>query len=135
MDRLEGFKLASWEQGYGDFAMKPDLATLRLLSWQKSTAMVICDLQRDDGTLVDEAPRTVLRRQVERLEKLGLTCNIASELEFFLFNTPYHDAFAAGYTNLVPSSDYRIDYHTLATTRDEPIFHAIRQQMEGAGVP
>src|SRR5689334_2783167 len=67
MDPLEGFQLASWDRGYGDFAMKPDLSTLRLLPWQKGAAMVICDLQRDDGTFVDEAPRSVLRRQVERL--------------------------------------------------------------------
>src|SRR2546421_4814081 len=78
MDPLEGFKLASWEQGYGDFAMKPDLATLRVLPWQKATALVICDLQRDDGKLVEEAPRSVLKRQIQRLESLGLTCNIAS---------------------------------------------------------
>jgi len=134
MDPLEGFKLSSWEQGYGDFAMKPDLATLRLLPWHPSSAMVICDLHHHDGKLVEEAPRSVLRRQVERLAKPGYTCNIASELEFYLFNNTYHDAFAAGYGNLVPSSDYRIDYHTMQPARDEPIFRAIRQQMPGAGV-
>ena len=135
MDPLEGFKLASWDRGYGDFAMKPDLSTLRLLPWQKATAMVICDLQRDDGQLVDEAPRSVLKRQVDRLAAQGLTCKIASELEFFLFNGTYHQGFADRYANLVPSSDYRIDYHTMQTTRDEPIMHAIRQQMGPAGIP
>jgi glutamine synthetase len=135
MDPLDGFKLASWEQGFGDFAMKPDLSTLRLLPWQKGAAMVICDVQREDGKLVEEAPRSVLRRQVERLANQGLTCNMASELEFFLFGGTFHDAFASNYANLVPSSDYRIDYHTMQTTRDEPIMHALRQQMPGAGIP
>ena len=134
MDPLEGFKMASWELGYGDFAMAPDLSTVRLLPWQKTSAMVICDVKREDGALVDEAPRSVLRRQIDRLAAQGLSCNIASELEFFLFGGTYHDAFAARYTNLTPSSDYRIDYHTMQTTRDEPIMHAIRQQMEPAGV-
>ena len=134
MDPLEGFKLASWEQGYGDFAMCPDLSSLRAIPWQPGTAMVICDLFKDDNSLVDEAPRSVLKKQVDRLAKLGLTCNIASELEFFLFNTSYHDANAANYATLTPSSDYRIDYHTMQTTRDEPIMHALRQQMPGAGV-
>ena len=134
MDPLDGFKLASWEQGYGDFAIKPDLQSLRLIPWQETTAMVICDLQHADGRPVAEAPRSMLRKQVERLEKLGLTCNIASELEFFLFNTSYHDASACGYAQLTPSSDYRIDYHTMQTTRDEPIMHALRRQMPGAGV-
>jgi len=134
MDPLEGFKLASWDQGYGDFSMKPDMSSLRLLPWQQSSALVICDLQKEDGSPVDEAPRSVLRKQVDRLAKLGLTCNIASELEFFLFNTSYHDASVCNYSALTPSSDYRIDYHTMQTTRDEPIMHALRQQMPGAGV-
>ena len=134
MDPLEGFKLASWDQGYGDFSMKPDMSSLRLLPWQQSSALVICDLQKEDGSPVDEAPRSVLRKQVDRLAKLGLTCNIASELEFFLFNTSYHDASVCNYSALTPSSDYRIDYHTMQTTRDEPIMRAIRQQMPGAGV-
>src|SRR4051812_19118019 len=134
MDPVEGFKLASWEQGYGDFAMKPDLSSLRLLPWQEKSAMVICDLHREDGAPVDEAPRSVLRRQVDRLAKLDLTCNIASELEFFLFNQTYHDAFTSDYAQLMPSSDYRIDYHTLQPTRDEPIMRAIRQQLPLAGV-
>jgi glutamine synthetase len=134
MDPLDGFKLASWDQGYGDFAMRPDMSSLRLLPWQQASALVVCDLHKEDGSLVNEAPRSVLKKQVERLGKLGLTCNIASELEFFLFNTSYHDASACNYAALTPSSDYRIDYHTMQTTRDEPIMHALRQQMPGAGV-
>lgn len=135
MDPLDGFKLASWDRGYGDFAMVPDLGTLRLLPWQPGTAMVICDLRRDDGSLVEEAPRSILKRQVERLASQGLTCNIASELEFFLFNTTYHQANVEGYRGMAPSSDYRIDYHTMQTTRDEPIMRAIRQMMGPAGIP
>lgn len=135
MDPLDGFQLANWEAGFGDFAMKPDAATLRLLPWQQSAAMVICDLHHENGQPVAEAPRSVLRRQVERLASKGLLCQIASELEFFLFNTTFHDAFATGYTKLEPSSDYRIDYHTMQPTRDEPIIGALRRQMEGARVP
>ena len=135
MDPLDGFDLASWDRGFGDFAMKPDRSTLRLLPWQRGAAMVLCDVQFDDGKLVNEAPRNVLRKQLDRLAAQGLTCNIASELEFFLFNQTYHQAFEAGYAKLLPSSDYRIDYHTLQTTRDEPIMHALRQQMAIAGIP
>ena len=135
MDPLEGFQLANWEKGFGDFAMKPDCSTLRPLPWQQAAAMVICDLHREDGALVAEAPRSVLRRQVDRLAAMGLTCQVASELEFFLFNTTYHQAFAAGYARLEPSSDYRIDYHTMQPARDEPLLGALRRQMQGAGVP
>src|SRR5678815_2366713 len=75
MDPLEGFKLASWDQGYGDFAMKPDLESLRALPWEKTAAVVICDMRKEDGSLVAEAPRSVLRGQLERVEKMGLGCN------------------------------------------------------------
>ena len=134
MDPLEGFQLANWEKGYGDFAMKPDVSTFRLLPWQQSAAMVICDLKHEDGSPVAEAPRSVLRRQLDRLSAKGLTCQCASELEFFLYNTTYHDAFASRYNKLEPSSDYRIDYHTMQPARDEPIMGALRRQMQAAGV-
>jgi len=135
MDPLDGFTLANWEAGFGDFAMKPDLSTIRLLPWQQATAMAICDLYHEDGRLVAEAPRSVLRRQLDRLAAKGLSCRMASELEFFLFNSTYHDAFASGYGRLEPSSDYRIDYHTMQPARDEPIIGALRRQMQGARVP
>src|SRR5215471_6929869 len=126
MDPLDGFKVASWEAGFGDFAFRPDLETLRLIPWQTATALVICDYVRVDGSLVKEAPRSVLRHQVDLLNKQGFTCFSASELEFYLFNQTYHSAFAAGYRELQPSSDYRIDYHIMQPTRDEGLMRAIR---------
>lgn len=135
MDPQEGFKIANWEKGYGDFVMKPDASTLRLLPWQPATALVICDFEHHDGSPVAEAPRSVLRRQVERLAERNLIACTASELEFFLFNQSYHDAFAADYRGLTPSSDYRIDYHTMQPTRDEALMRQIRNQMGDARVP
>jgi glutamine synthetase len=135
MEPLSGFKLANWEQGFGDFEMRPDLSTLRLLPWQPGAAMVICDLHHSGGPRVEEAPRSVLRRQLERLEAEGLFCNIASELEFFLFNDTYPAAFAGQYSGLTPASDYRIDYHTMQPARDEVIFRSLRNFMDAAEVP
>ena len=94
-----------------------------------------CDHVRQDGTLVAEAPRSVLRRQLSALQSQGLTCFCASELEFYLFNQTYHAAFAGGYRDLQPSSDYRIDYHLMQPTRDEPLMRAIRNGMTAARVP
>src|SRR5687768_13365564 len=135
MDPLEGFQLANWEKGYGDFEIRPDFETLRVLPWQPSTALVICDCHHHNGKLVDEAPRTLLKRQVEAVRGKGWVCQIASELEFFLFNTNYHDAFTGDYRNLAPSSDYRIDYHTLQPAQDEPLFRSIRNMMLAADIP
>ncbi|MEY2410057.1 MAG: glutamine synthetase [Verrucomicrobiota bacterium] len=135
MEPQPGFRLANWESGFGDFKLVPDPQTLRRIPWLPGTALVICDFARDNGHPVAEAPRSVLRRQLQRLEERGLRCSMASELEFFLFNTSYHDAFAADYRGLIPSSDYRIDYHTMQPSRDEEFFRAIRNQMAEARVP
>jgi glutamine synthetase len=135
MDPLDGFAVANWAAGFGDFAFRPDLRTLRVLPWQPGAALVLCDYAREDGTLVAEAPRSVLRAQVERLRRLGFTCRCATELEFYLFNQTYHAAFASGYRDLQPASDYRIDYHLMQPTRDEPLLRAIRHGMTAAGVP
>ena len=135
MDPLEGFQVANWATGFGDFQLRPDMSTLRLIPWQAATALVICDLHKSDGTPVAEAPRTVLRRQVERVKALGMTCYCASELEFYLFNQTYHDAFAGGYRDLKPSSNYRIDYHLMQPARDEALMRAIRNGLTAARVP
>ncbi len=135
MDPLEGFAVANWEAGFGDFKLQPDLETMRLLPWQPGTVLVFCDHVKHDGSWVDEAPRSVLRRQLDALSKAGLACYCASELEFYLFNQTYHSAFAAGYRDLQPSSDYRIDYHLMQPTRDEPLMAAIRNGMTEARVP
>jgi len=135
MDPLDGFKVASWDQGFGDFALKPDLNTLRVLPWQPGAALVLCDHVRHDGAFVPESPRSVLRAQLDLLARKGLTCFCATELEFYLFNQTYHSAHAAGYRELQPSSDYRIDYHLMQPTRDEGLMRAIRNGMTVARVP
>jgi glutamine synthetase len=135
MDPLDGFKVANWDTGFGDFAFRPDLSTLRVLPWQQGAALVICDLAKHDGSLVAEAPRSVLKRQLDLLAAKGLSCYCASELEFYLFNQSYHSAFTGGYRDLQPASDYRIDYHLMQPTRDEPLMRAIRNGMTAARVP
>jgi glutamine synthetase len=135
IDPLDGFKVANWETGFGDFTLAPDLNTFRLLPWQPGTALVLCDYVRHDGTRVAEAPRSVLQRQVELLKQRGWTCACASELEFYLFNQTYESMAAGDYRELRPSSDYRIDYQIAQPTRDEPLMRAIRNDMTAARVP
>ena len=135
MEPIPGFKLANWESGYGDFALKPDLSTLRLIPWQPGSSLVTCDLFQHDGAPVEESPRQVLRRQIQRLAAKRLSCMAASELEFFLFNQTYHDAMTQHFIDLTPSSDYRIDYQVSQPARDEAILKAMRLFMDEADVP
>jgi len=136
MEPLPDFEYASWETGYGDFKMIPDVSTLTLVPWLEKTAMVICDVA-DEHTneLVEVAPRTILRRQVERAQAAGYTFKGGSELEFYLFKDSYEEAAEKGYRALQPSSTYIMDYHMLQTTKDEWIIRQIRNGMVGAGIP
>lgn len=135
MDPLDGFAVANWDAGFGDFEFRPDRDTLRILPWQPGSALILCDYVRPDGSLVAEAPRSVLRGQVDRLAAAGLSCECATELEFYLFRQTYSELHAAGYRGLRPSSDYRIDYHLMQPTRDEGLMRAIRNGMTAAGIP
>ena len=135
MDPVPGYRLANWEQGYGDFALRPDLATLRRIPWLEATALVLCDVVWHDGSDVAPSPRQVLKRQVERCEALGFTPMLGSELEFYLFKETYAEAHEKKYEDLTPSVPYILDYHILATTYDEPFIRQIRNGMQGAGIP
>jgi glutamine synthetase len=134
MDPVPGYGIASWEQGYGDFVLKPDLATLRRIPWLEATALVLCDVTWHDGKPVPPSPRQVLKRQVERAAALGFTPMFGSELEFYLLRETYAEAHAKHYRDLTPSVPYILDYHILASTYDEPLIRQIRNGMQGAGI-
>ncbi len=135
MNILTGFKVASWDKGFGDFHVKLDMKTLRLLPWHKGTAIVLGDTFRSDGSIVEEVPRRVLSKQIDRLTRNGQKAYLGSELEFFLLNETYHEAYGKNYHNLTPASDYAIDYHLLQPGCDEDVLRRIRNEMTAAGIP
>jgi glutamine synthetase len=128
-------KIASWERGYGDFTVRPDMATLRRIPWLEGTALVLGDVEWPDGSPVNPSPRQVLKRQVERAADAGFVAKFGSELEFFLVKETYEGARDKHYRGLTPSVPYILDYHILASTYDEPLLRQIRNAMEGAGIP
>jgi len=134
MDPVPGYEIASWERGYGDFAMKPDLATMRRIPWLEATALVLADVQWHDGSPVAPSPRQVLKAQMERAAALGYTPMTGSELEFYLLRETYQEAWAQRYEDLTPSVPYILDYHVLATTYDEGLMRQIRNGMHAAGI-
>ena len=129
-----GYEMASWERGYGDFDLRPDLGTLRRVPWLEGTALVLCDVLWHDGAPVGPSPRQVLRRQIDRAEAIGFTPMVGSELEFFLFRESYEQARAQHFRGLTPSVPYILDYHILASTYDEPLLRRIRTEMKRAGM-
>ncbi len=136
MNPVAGYSLASWEQGYGDFHLAPDLRTLRTAAWLDRTALVICDvLRRDTHEPVAPAPRNVLRRQVERAADLGFTARAGSELEYYLFRDSYRDVAQRSFESLTPAGWYLEDYHMLQGARNEPFHGAVRRALAASGVP
>jgi glutamine synthetase len=135
MDPVPGYQIASWERGYGDFSLMPDMATLRRIPWLEATALVLCDVGWHDGTPVNPSPRQVLKRQVERAAELDYEPMFGSELEFYLLKESFEEAHSKHYRDLTPSVPYILDYHILAATYDEPLIRQIRNGMQGAGIP
>ena len=132
----DGYASTSWQAGYGDYVMKPDLSTIRLTPWLDGTAMVLCDvLDHHTHEEVSHSPRTVLKRQVARAEAMGLTPIMATELEFFLFAKSFDEIAASGYRDLQPISRYNEDYSILQTTREEHVMRPLRNHLFAAGIP
>ncbi|GIG65801.1 glutamine synthetase family protein [Phytomonospora endophytica] len=134
MNTVDGYPISSWETGYGDFVLTPDLATLRRVPWQEGTVLVMADLSWPDEAPVAESPRQILRRQLDRLAERGLSAYVGTELEFVLYDETYEDAFDKSYRNLRPANQYNVDYSLLGTARVEPLLRAIRNHMAGAGL-
>jgi len=134
MNTVDGYKMSSWESGYGDMVMTPDFETLRLLPWLPGTALVMADLSWVQGGPVTPAPRTILNTQLKRLADRGLAAFIGTELEFMVFDATYREAWASGYRGLTKSTDYNVDYAIHASTRMEPLLRDIRLGMDGAGM-
>lgn len=133
---VPGYRFTSYEQGYGDMLAMADWGTARRIPWVDRTALIFCDLLTvDSNNLVEVAPRTVLRRQVEAAAAMGYLPMMASEIEFYLFRETYDEARDQDYRHLRPHSPWVEDYHVLQTTKDEYVLGAIRRGLEGAGVP
>jgi glutamine synthetase len=135
MEPVPGYAAASWDKGYGDFILKPDLATLRKLPWLDGTALVLADVLDHRHVEVAHSPRALLKRQAERLAAKKMRAFCASELEFYLFDETYRSAAAKRYSNLETAGSYIEDYHILQTSKEEGVMRAIRRGLEGAAIP
>jgi glutamine synthetase len=134
MNTVEGYAMSSWERGYGDMLLVPDLQTLRRVPWQEGTVICLADVAWLDGSDVLASPRQVLRRQLARLAERGWSANAGTELEFMVFLDTYEDAWHKGYRDLRPANLYNVDYSLLGTARVEPLIRRIRNSMAEAGM-
>ena len=134
MNTIQGYAVSSWETGYADMGMSPDLDTLRYLPWQEGSAFVIADFVDHDHVGISVSPRTILKRQLERLDKAGMVALCGTELEFIVFKDTYEEAWDKGYKDLVPANQYNVDYSLGGTARVEKLLREIRVSMDKAGL-
>ena len=134
MNTVDGYAMSSWDSGYGDMVMRPDMSSLHRVPWQSGTAGVLCDLETVSGTPVAPSPRQVLKRQLDLLKEAGFAAFVGTELEFIVFNDTYEEAWEAGYRDLTPANLYNVDYSMLGTARVEPLLQKIRKDMSAAGL-
>jgi len=134
MSPQQGYGLAGWNRGFGDFQLKPDLTTLRLVPWQPGCALVLADAFDEEGEAIDVSPRQILRRQLDRLAARGLAAQVGTELEFMIFRSTYREAWDSGYRNLTKATPYSVDYALLDTNGIEPLVRKIRNSMDAAGM-
>src|SRR5215470_7997630 len=135
MEPVPGYAVASWDKGYGDFVLKPDLATLRRLPWLDGTALVLADVLDHHHHDLAHSPRAMLKAQAARLAATKMRAYVASELEFYLFDETYESALAKRYAGLKTAGSYIEDYHILQTTKEEAVMRAVRNGLQGAGIP
>lgn len=136
MTTVPGYKTTGWEKGYGDYVMKPDLATMRRVPWLPATALVLADLlEHDTHAEVRVSPRAILKAQVARARAMGFEPMMATELEFYIFENSYEALRDGGLRDLKPISGYNEDYHLFQTTKEEGLMRAVRNGLYGAGIP
>jgi glutamine synthetase len=134
MATVGGYAMSSWERGYGDMMLVPDLDTLRPVPWQEGTVICLSDVAWLDRSEVVASPRQILRRQLERLAERGWSANAGTELEFMVFLDTYEEAWHKAYRDLRPANLYNVDYSLLGTARVEPLIRRIRNSMAAAGM-
>ena len=136
MTTPDGYASTSWREGYGDYVMKPDLSTLRLMPWLEGTAMVLCDIvDHHSHKPVPHSPRQILKEQIARLEASGLSPMMATELEFFIFQKPLDELRREGYRDLQPLGPYNEDYSIFQTSKEEHVMRPLRNHLYAAGIP
>lgn len=71
--------------GFPDMVVWPDLNTLTLIPWEGRTAWVVGDMRQLDGSEVPFDPRTVLKKQINKMTERRLLALVGMEYEFYVF--------------------------------------------------
>jgi len=136
MNTPEGFALMNWETGYGDWIASPVWDSLRIVPWLEKTAIVLSDtIDEETHTEIPISPRTILKRQIDRATKAGISVKAGSEFEYYVLKESWDEMAANGFAAPKRFGSYNEDYHLLQATKAEPLHRLLRNQMTEARIP
>src|SRR5262245_20690897 len=136
MNTPDGFQLMNWETGYGDWIASPVWDSLRILPWLEKTAIVLSDtIDEETHKEIPISPRTLLKKQIDRAAKAGITVKAGSEFEYYVLRDSWQDVADKGYAVPTRFGTYNEDYHLLQATKAEPLHRLLRNQMTEARIP
>ncbi|MEA3293597.1 MAG: glutamine synthetase family protein [Euryarchaeota archaeon] len=113
---FDGSSIAGYQDiEESDMIAMPDTSTLQILPWrpkENATARMFVDVLTPDRKPYEGDPRYVLKRNLKRAEKMGLTMYVGPELEYFYFKNSQEPEVLdkGGYFDLTPldlATDYR----------------------------
>lgn len=133
MEPQDGFETSGWSSGHGDFELVPDLGSLRHAAWRPRTAICLADARTLRGAEINPAPRTVLKRQLDRLQERGWSAKAATELEFIVHRESYREAWARDYASLSPMTYYNSDYSLLGMRHAGALLDRIKRDTAASG--
>ena len=126
--------VGSADTGFADILLKPDLATFRIVPWEPATAAVVCDAYTEHGEPLAVSPRMVLRRVLERAAKLGLTAQMAVELEFRIFREDQETLREKNFSDLRPLNPGYNCYSISHASIDDDVVGGLRRYMDAYGI-
>jgi glutamine synthetase len=125
----------SEREGYPDIVAVADPATARVVPWHERTALMLCDWRQQNGEPVPIAPRTVLRRVVERARAMGFEPLCGLEFEFYVLRETSGSLLSRRPADLVPLVERPSTYGVAMGSRQEPLGRLIRDNLLAYGLP
>jgi glutamine synthetase len=143
MDTLDGMHenavplpwYPSWEDGYRDYIIKPDLGTFGIVPWLDRTAAVIGDVyDQNTGEILEAAPRSLLKKLVKQAADSGYRILATTELEFIVFPESISEIAAKGFNDIKRLSPGAYDYSLYRLAVHQEFIDEIVENMNARGI-
>jgi glutamine synthetase len=119
------------QTGYPDAHAVLDPTTLRTIPWEPGVASMLCEFRDEKGRDHPACPRSLLRRVVDRAQKMGFSPKIGAEYEFFFFKETRDTLVEKGFRGMTPLDPGMFGYSWVRTGQDAELMRSILDGMRG----